>query len=306
MGRGYIHDTINGPYYLWTDIQKLIEDGLIERKPQETSLSDENSSFHGEDYGSYHPPNQKDDDETFWPEEFWWVQSCCDANVDSPKRNTLPYITEIRLFREFRYRFDPRWSPEKSAEDNLREYIHFARPWARKSCWMERPWRIKNFPQQPRTRFMFPNCTTLAERLNDHNFQYYQFLSAKIRALLKAFPDILRSPSVWRQCMINQMRDISIKEAVKIALLGRSSWQEPVLEDFEFRIQKEDDDLDVQFVRRGKNLQVGTQVNVCERSPQEGEVWKIDIIRVGRELVQIHSQTRVGGGANSFRFLLDE
>lgn len=83
--------------------------------------------------------------------------------------------------------------------------------------------------------------------------------------------------------MINEMKDIPIAEAVEIALQAKKSWTEPNLKHFEFEIRKQDGTLDIEFVRRGRNLKVGTGVSCDGRGLQDGDVWKTDIIQVSGE-----------------------
>jgi len=305
MERVKIQDQFHGPIYRWDDIHKIIMDGLIEKVPQFDHDYSQNACYSGEDYGSFTPSDQEDPDQHSWSELGVWLQSCENGNMESLEWNISPYIAEVLLFREFRYRFDPAWQPEESSYKNLREYIHFARHWARHSYWNERPWRVQNFPRQPRSPFIFPKFTTLTERINDPSFKSYQFHSAKLRALLGAFPDILRSPLAWRRCMVNEMRDIPIKEAVEIALEEKNSWTEPKLKDFEFEIRKDDENLDIHFVRRGRNLKFETSICNGVGNPRNGEVWKMDIIQVKGEMVRTQSRTMIGGASRSFRRLLD-
>ena len=105
--------------------------------------------------------------------------------------------------------------------------------------------------------------------------------------------------------MDNDVGDIPIAEAVKIALRAKGSWKEPTSEDLEYEIQKCGNDPDVIYVRRGKNLKFGTWVRgqSCVRA---GEVWRTDIISVFGELIQTRSQTRVARRRSSFNMLLDE
>ena len=106
--------------------------------------------------------------------------------------------------------------------------------------------------------------------------------------------------------MVNEMKDSPISEAVEIALRAGKCWKEPILEDFEFEIRSRDGDLDVEFVRRGRNLKFRACMRGEMRVTQDGEVWKTDIIRISGENIQTRSQTRLGGGDFYFRKVLDE
>ena len=184
---------------------------------------------------AYYLPDDKDIvNKAYWSEVMIWLQTCCQRSRESFTQATKPFVTEILLFEEFRYRFEPGWRPQYGWEAMLAEYINFAQYWARSSYWPERPWSIKNFPQQPQSFSIFPKFTTLQERLNDPSIVQYRFHSAKLRTLLKAFPDILRCPRVWRKCMTADTLDISISQAIR----AKKIWKKPPLENFEFEISK--------------------------------------------------------------------
>ena len=297
MEKYKFQEQFHGPFYPWGKIQELVTNGLFEEIPQ-THLT-----YNGEEYGVFVPENQVNHDETYWPRQRLWLQCCVNGGRHSDDRNKLPHITEALLFREFRYRFDPTWRPEESLNKHLRDYLHVARHWAKSAYWTERPWRISNYPKSPRSSFL---TTTLEERINDPTFKSWQFHSAKLRALLKAFPDILRSPRTWCRCMTNEMRDSPIKEAVEIALRAKKHWIESILDDFEYEIRSRDGDLDVEFVRRGRNLRFSDRINDDMRVTRDGEIWKIDIIQESTDMFHIRSQTRLGNGDCYFRKLLDE
>jgi len=111
MEKFKIRDQYHGPFYLRAEIRKLVTRGLVEVIPQ-TDLS-----YNGEDYSAFIPADQVNDDETYWPRHILWFQSCANGRITYFEWNKLPHITEDLLFREFHYRFDPAWRPEKSVRN---------------------------------------------------------------------------------------------------------------------------------------------------------------------------------------------
>lgn len=204
-----------------------------------------------------------------------------------------PYITDLFLLREFRYRFDPTWRPETFSEESLKEYIHFASPWADATEWDLRPWSVTNFPKPPRSAFVFPQFKNLEQRKSDPSYQNYQFTCSKIRALFKAFPDILRAPVVWRRCMGINHQHSSIAKAVKRALKGKRQWREIPQEHIEFEIRKMDGQFDIQFVSGRRRFVSGGRKLEFAPPPQGLQIqggrdrWRANIVGVSGDQVYI-------------------
>jgi hypothetical protein len=302
-----------GLYFRWKDTQILISQGQIQLLPL-INLERQIDIHNGEEYGCLSPPNADfDPDDGQGSADAWWptsiiISDCLkNSNMDRQKQRSLsPSALEVAFFREFRYRFDPGWRHTTSFSESLIEYGRFARHWAAKSLWNERPWRLQNFPLQPRSAVIYPQFADVKERINQPSFKLHQFLSAKMRGLLKAFPDVLRSPRTWIHCMGDKSPSPSMSEAVELALQAKKVWKEPALQLLDFEIRKAEGEFDIEFVRSGKGLKPGGSHNEIGRTPENGEVWKVDIIRISGESIQTISQTRVGDVTHCLRPLLDE
>lgn len=303
-----------GPFYRWKDIQSLELQGLVQRLPH-VIFGYEIELHNGEEYGSYSPPNlvcESDEDLEPRAGDRWdWTvtlfNSFINSNMDWSKCSSLgPTVIEVALFREFRFRFDPTWRPMTSFARDLNEYGRCASQWATKSLWDGRPWRLQNFPQQPRSAFIYPQFENLTDRINDPSFKMYQFLCAKTRAVLKAFPDILRSPLIWLNCMGDQSPGVSISEAIEMALQAKRAWKEPKSKDVDIEIRRAVGKCDIEFVRKGKCLKPGTSHSGIGRSPGDGEVFKVDILKFSGESIVTSSQTRVGDVNHRLKPFLDD
>ena len=301
-----------GPYYRWKDIHSLLSQGLVQRLAH-VNFEQESQIRNSEEYGLLDPPNENydpadgcGDADDWWPISLTLTDCLKNCKLNWRKEESLPPSTiEVASFREFRYRFDPTWRPISSFGECLTEYGRFARHWARKSLWNERPWRFENFPRQPRSPFIYPQFADMSERVNQSSFKQHQFLCAKFRAVLKAFPDILRSPRTWLRCMGDKSPGPSISEAIEIATRGKNVWKEPAPRQLDFEIRRADGEADVEFVRRGKYLKPGGSHKKIGRSPDNGEVWRVDIVRISDESINTISQTRVGDDTHGLRPLLD-
>ena len=209
-------------------------------------------------------------------ESYLISEACSNGGMDPSARKTCsPHIIDLLLLSEFRYRFDPTWRPEDSQKRKLEEYVRFATPWADSEKWNDRPWAMQNFPNAPWCAFLLK---TLELRKGEACYQAYQSTCTKIRALLKAFPQILRAPEVWRRCTIVSHRHSTLAEDVKIALKGKEEWRESPQKDCKFQIQKRDGEYDVEFVGRGFNLEYGNCQNGTRKQPFGN--WWADIIGV--------------------------
>jgi len=185
------------------------------------------------------------------------------------------------LFTEFRYRFDPKWRPEPSPNHALARYLQCARHWATGRYWSFRPWRLCNFPRPIRSESVSKcNDQDLVHGSSNDNpaFWTHQTLSAKIRTLLKAIPDILQSPSKRHQCMVLDQFPPRPPFIIDACNNPRNNNEAPscTTGPFDFELQKRNRDYDVHLVRWGRKPKY-VRAKECVRS-KEGEVWKISVI----------------------------
>jgi hypothetical protein len=202
--RGLGHQSF-GPLYRWRDIQRLIAQQHIAEKQEGDGGSQGQRTYVGEEYGYFCAPDEKAASERYWPHTLLWGRACArwDPQLTPEDRGRLrPCFSDMILFREFRYRFDPTWSPRspnRTVQMELDEYFQYARCWTDASLWNERPWRLCNFPHQPRCLTTTPSssCSDWRQCMNELTF--YQTQCAQIRAVLKSFPSILSMPNYWQR-----------------------------------------------------------------------------------------------------------
>jgi len=144
---------------------------------------------------------------------------------------------------------------------------------------------MENFPKAPGSSFVFPEFKNLNERKFDPAYLDHQFTCSKIRAIIKAFPDILRAPGVWRRCTrTNHAQQSAFAEAVRSAVEGKCRWKDVPRKHFEFEIRKIDGEYDVRFVSADQQLDFGPPPPSSRIRP-DGEFWKANIIGFGGDLV---------------------
>lgn len=157
---------------------------------------------------------------------------------------------ELILFKEFRYQFNPSWPATKTFEDDVQEYANYARYWATYALWPHRPWRLRNFPVPPRSTISNPYTNESEAAEDQYDYDTYQFRCSRLRAIIKAFPEILRAPSTWRRCVINKKGQMSITEAAMLASQAALTWM-AMDGPFEFEIgEGGDEKMDVKLVRK--------------------------------------------------------
>ena len=286
---GVVENVIDEQFYLWDEIRPLVSEDATETEPHLCLRTERNGEdFNSEEYCLTSRGNQTLNSADAFPRGHLLVEACHNGGMNVRGRDAYrPHITDLLLLREFRYRFDPTWKPEISEEPNLTEYIHFVRPWANADNWNNRPWSMQNFPKAPRSAFIFPKFKNLEERKADPAYHEYQSTCAKIRALFKAFPGILRAPGVWRRCM----RRVTIGDAVKIAGGARKKWRGVPSFNFEFQLRKRDGDYDIEFVCGGNRKLEFVACPESFRIETQGEHWKANIVGVRGDQVYTLSKS---------------
>lgn len=169
----------HGPYYRWADIEQLVSKGEI------TLNLDPMVKFKGDLY------IYDDEDGVFFP----------------PSRGC-----DRVLFREFRSRFDSHWQPLQHEADELREYYRVCSSWYRD--WHTRPWKMENFPSQPRLLTTNPYATKGQKLRVARELKEYRYTCRRFQTVMSAFPDILLHPFVWHVCMDNPT--LPMEEVIQI------------------------------------------------------------------------------------------
>jgi hypothetical protein len=288
MQNGIVEQVIRERFYRWDEIQRLVSEDTTETKAHLRLRTEPNEDFSSEEYCLTSHGNQTDKSAETFPRFHLLIEASNNGGMNVRGRDTYrPHITDLLLLQEFRYRFDPTWHPETSEEPNLAEYVHFVTPWANADNWNNRPWSMQNFPKAPRSAFIFPKFKNLEERKADPAYHEYQSTCAKIRALFKAFPGILRAPGVWRRCM----RRVTIGDAVKIAAGGRKKWRGVPSFNFEFQLRKRDGDYDIEFVSGGNRKLEFVACPESFRIETQGEHWQANIVGVRGDQVYTLSKS---------------
>jgi hypothetical protein len=213
--------------FRWRDVEKLISAGAISR-----NMSIARSGFRktsGEHCAFFGNTSWEEDWELDYYDESFIR---CDLNQLSmwgdiedhwnPQRAALsPAQTELILFKEFCYQFDPSFR-QSSPEEHLRVYTSVAWAWADSiDQWNGRPWAERNFPAPPHSceanltvedKFVYKGMRSLL----DSRYYRYQYRCQKYRALFRALPKLLFSRPIWRTCMRN-LRNDTISETVEVA-----------------------------------------------------------------------------------------
>lgn len=162
---------------------------------------------------------------------------------------------ELILFKEFRYQFDSSWPPTRTEQEDIKVYSSFARYWATThATWQDRPWRLQNFPLPPRCSISNPHADEHDLREDEFDLAEYQNRCSKLRAVIKAFPDILRSPKVWHQCVTSKRNRKSIAEVVGMALSAAKIWEESKETKVGFEIRHKIYDTTRPLIRKGKDI----------------------------------------------------
>jgi hypothetical protein len=123
----------------------------------------------------------------------------------------------MRLLDQFRQRFDPNWeTPSGSDKDSVIEYSKIATAWIRFG-WDDRPWKIENLPKQPRCLVATLYATPQEKEQSMTEIQDYVSYCTRLRAVVRAYPDILRDPRAWELATSSR----STSDAVRSAREGK-------------------------------------------------------------------------------------
>jgi hypothetical protein len=181
------------------------------------------------------------------------------------------------LLRKFSYRFERNWTPKRHLQYELREYFQIARHWATSAAeWQSRPWGVGNFPFQPRSSVTDSILGTIGQ--GGGRFDIYQSRCAEIRKILKIFPKILLSPTLWRECITgnkdwgNQDVILRMEQAFDLSQRGPP-------EDLEFILRGNPGDADVKLVRMG-------EVQMIELRVALEKGCNLDLVRLKGGLIE--------------------
>jgi hypothetical protein len=291
--------TDKGIYYRWEEIYSKTKDVLAELPEY---FHDHFCQLHStnEEFGSYFPLNQKSPSRQYWPQQFiLWELGVLEA-LDNKGLETLPpYKLEIALLNVFRYYFDGKWRNNMSDEDKLRDYIGVVKPWATKSLWDLRPWRLENFPVQRRPGLLMGYLNPSPECLKaDLGYSRYQFSCTKIRTLLNIFPGILGLPDTWLECMQPKISIADLNSLpAYMKLHGRPELGiERAMRDFTLEISKKDQENEVSFGERWGPL----KFRHCALEPgkEDGVPYRTDIICLQGSAVSVLSRVMVNRSSN--------
>ena len=228
-------------WYLWADVQRMKSKGYL--LPWKIW---EQATFNNEDY-TYHLGSRHYSYSSLqwnWrlvsDAALAWCKSESTSKpiaffgqIPCPRR---PLIMEAAHFIEFRYRFDPNWQPPGA--ESLIEFIRMALPWANETYWELRPWRVSNFPHHPRSLIINDiGVSGRDKKQAEHDMRMYQYRCTKIRAVLKAFPEILLSPKTWQKCMLEH-RGLSIDHVRSMAREESLTWMGYTPNDMQFEIHR--------------------------------------------------------------------
>ena len=139
------------------------------------------------------------------------------------------------LFNHFRFQFDPTW--REDTPDILHEvYSSCVGYWANKYLWERRPWGPYNFPLPPVWGWAYENCELGTEPAGktQQDLESYRKLCSRLRAGFKAFPNILKSPTMWTSQKLNMATTKWLREASR----ENRKWQQfSRLPSFEIRLR---------------------------------------------------------------------
>ena len=279
----------NGEYrtvtwYLWADIQRMKSKGYLRPLKCSKEIA---SKFKYEDYTYQMGSSPVGYFHLYWHRSLvsyaalsWCNSRSIDISVgifgqlQVPRR---PLVMEAAHFIEFRYRFDPNWQPP--GRESLMEFIRIILPWANENYWNLRPWRTSNFPRHPRS-LVINNCgiSIQEKKRAEHDMKMYQYRCSKIRAVLKAFPEILLSPKTWQKCMLDH-RGLPIDHVRSMAHEASLTWMGYTPNDMEFGIVRwgsgEEDWQPKVFYPRSEDW-----INSSRR-------FGVDIVRIEHGLVEV-------------------
>jgi hypothetical protein len=279
--------------FRWSDVEELVLDGALTLDPNQLRI---NGS-----YGRWLSPEEfsnfeyQGDYRATWSHRKELLLDCIWRDSvfrwSHAKHDRFYAIdVELILFKEFRYQLDSSWPPTRTKQKDIKVYSSFARYWATThAVWQNRPWRLQNFPLPPRCSISNPHADE--DDLNEDEFDLaeYQNQCSRLRAVIKAFPDILRSPKIWRQCVTSKRNRNSITEAVEIALSAARVWEELKETEVGFEIRPEiygTPQPDIVFIRKGKDIKPTV---VPLRFPVQGDIRHGSIIQINGDSVKVIS-----------------
>jgi hypothetical protein len=261
-----------GPLVHWGDILELMKLDCIKKipDPQGTRrffLGGRN----GEDFGVYNEASRAYMD---WTHTLPWYQACLrwDPDLQGEERDNMsPSMSEMVLFREFRYRFDPCWSPKENKEAELIEYFRIAKAWF--PYWYERPWRPNNFPVQPESEFAKGHLDSDYSVSNCwRDLKSYRTHCAKLREIFKRCPQAFLCPEMWTSWIKNKVGQWSIGPQHG----GASERKDRNPEGRNFRC----------LLIRARGLGSYTEVKLCQLD-SEAESQALDRARRDKDLVEV-------------------
>lgn len=226
--------------YAWSIVADLLQNGLLFLDEDDDDGEfirsrrffsvEEYSSFDLDEYNRRYELSKRHEYllSPLW-EEIWpkWYHG--------EKSPTCPLTVDMISYKEFRYRFDYAWGSPSTPLQERNEYISFAQYWAKAGVWSARPWALHNFPIPVRNSESNPYAGEFDKRDDECSFAEHQFQCAKIRSMIKVFPDILRSPNDWRRCM--SMKAKTLWDVKKAAIKASTSWKKK-LDRFEYVIRE--------------------------------------------------------------------
>jgi hypothetical protein len=142
-----------------------------------------------------------------------------------------PLAYDIKPFMEFRYRFDSSWKPKQYREEVI-EYIETAWCWTGKPRWWKRPWKLCDFPQQPKCSITNLYSTDADRKQDLEDLRAYNEQSSRLGAIISAFPNILHAPDMWGKCTSHNYSKIKSIEIAKNSLQTISVEATPEVPEF--------------------------------------------------------------------------
>jgi hypothetical protein len=184
--------------YKWSDIKELLETKRL--LPRRASRHYFEKRFRADEF-SYFASKIAWDTVLMGDKEFResLLLSDCEHWAQDKELCASPLAYDIKLFMEFRYRFDSSWKPKQYREQVI-EYIKTAWRWTGNLRWWKRPWKLCNFPQQPKCSITDPYATDADREQDLEDLRVYNEQCSRLRAIISAFPDILRAPDIWGKC----------------------------------------------------------------------------------------------------------
>ena len=269
----------SGPIFRWVDLNVLFSEGFyVRRRDQQPTQTAESKVYNMEEYGYFCPPNLKAYSKDYWPKSIVWATACSrwdDALAVSGRDVLRPSVMDMILLREFRYHFDRNWTSKRDLQYEMGEYFKIACHWV--NDWGLRPWGLSNLPLRPRSS---ATDSILQTKHSKAKFDIYQSHCAKLRKVLKIFPDILLVPRLWREYIADET-EMPI-EAVR-SRMAHLSLRPP--EYLELIFRNDPYHADVKLMK------------VTEVQPAELQVYlemksKLDLVRIKGDVAEIIAEDK--------------